>query len=116
MRGVSYQVRRIAVNGWDAATEKRIAASQTSLVACLPLPAERALQDPRAARQQASKLGIPRYRSHCGIPSFTQTCFMRVYSSIEYIDMSLPYPDSLKPPCGISGVSGKRCSLIHTQP
>jgi hypothetical protein len=30
--------------------------------------------------------------------------------------MSLPYPDSLKPPCGISEASGKRCSFTHTVP
>src|SRR5215472_12405085 len=30
------------------------------------------------------------------------TCLTCVYSSNEYADMSLPYPDRLKPPCGIS--------------
>ena len=31
------------------------------------------------------------------------------------MDRSLPCPDDLKPPCGISATSGM-CVLIHTQP
>ncbi len=34
------------------------------------------------------------------------TCFSSVYASIAYTDMSLPTPDCLKPPWGISETSG----------
>ena len=81
MRGVSYQVRRIAVNVLDAAMES---VSQHPRRFRLP---------PRCARilkpgTYGSLRPLP--GKAAGYASFTQTCLMRVYSSIEYIDMSLP--------------------------
>lgn len=43
------------------------------------------------------------------------TCFIWVYSSNEYEDMSLPKPDALYPPWGISLMIGM-WSLTHTHP
>ena len=43
------------------------------------------------------------------------TCLICVYSSNEYADMSLPKPDALYPPCGISLMIGM-WSLTQTQP
>jgi hypothetical protein len=43
------------------------------------------------------------------------TCLTCVYSSKEYADMSLPYPDAFMPPWGISEMIGM-WSLIQTAP
>src|SRR4029079_8903303 len=43
------------------------------------------------------------------------TCLMRVEVSQPALDRSLPCPEDLKPPCGISATNGM-CVLIHTHP
>src|SRR5206468_3727596 len=43
------------------------------------------------------------------------TCLIRVYSSSPYTDRSLPYPECLNPPCGISATIGMWV-FTQTQP
>src|SRR5699024_7630062 len=57
----------------------------------------------------------PVHRPSAQLSMFAMTCLTRVYSSSPYIDRSLPWPDFLKPPCGISATSGM-WQLTHTQP